>query len=382
MIYVVQPGDTVFALARRFGVSQADIIFLNQISPPYDLAVGQTLYIGAQAVPGTPDIQINGFAYPYISPWVLDQTLPYLSLLSVFSYGFTPDGDLLAPALTDSRLLERAEAFAVPAALVLTPLGPDGLFNNMLIHMLLSDADAQERLLNQVAGTMAAKGYQELNLDFEYILAEDRDAYSEFVERAVEVLHPLGFQVSVDLAPKTAADQPGVLYEGKDYARLGAAADRVLLMTYEWGYKYGPPQAVAPLDQVRRVVDYALTEIPAEKISLGLANYGYDWPLPFVRERTAARTLGLVEAVELAKRVGAEIHYDETAQSPWFEYTLAGIRHIVWFEDLRSWQAKFDLIRETGLTGLGIWQIMQLYRAGLALMGEAFESSVSALQTD
>ncbi len=372
MIYTVQPGDTVYALARRFGVSQADILFLNQIPAPYRLAAGQTLYIGEPAAPGTPDIQANGFAYPFISPWVLDQTLPYLSLLSVFSYGFAPDGTLLPPALTDSRLLERAEVFGVPAALVLTPLGPEGRFSNVLIHQLLSDRAARDRLLEQTAEVMAVKGYREVNIDFEYILAEDRDAFSAFVERAAEVLHPQGFQVSVDLAPKTSADQPGTLYEGKDYARLGAAADRVLLMTYEWGYKFGPPQAVAPLDQVRRVVDYALTEIPAEKISLGLANYGYDWPLPFVQGQTAARTLGLVEAVQLAIRMGAEIHYDETAQSPWFEYTLAGIRHVVWFEDLRSWQAKFDLIREKNLTGLGIWQIMQLYRAGLALMGETF----------
>lgn len=372
MIYVVQSGDTVYALAQRFGVSPADIIYLNQIPAPYDLVVGQALYIGARTAPGTPDIQINGFAYPFISPWVLDQTLPYLSLLSVFSYGFAPDGALLPPVLTDSRLLERAAAFGVQAALVLTPLGPDGQFSNLLIHSLLSSEAAQDRLLGQIADTMTAKGYQELNIDFEYILAEDRDAYSEFVERAVQALHPLGYRVSVDLAPKTSAAQQGVLYEGKDYARLGAAADRVLLMTYEWGYKYGPPQAVAPLDQVRRVVDYALTEIPAEKISLGLANYGYDWPLPFVEGVTAARTLGLVEAVELAKRVGAEIRYDETAQSPWFTYTQFGIRHVVWFEDLRSWQAKFDLLREKGLTGLGIWQIMQLYRAGLAQMGGEF----------
>lgn len=373
MIYVVQPGDTVFQLARRFGVSQADIVYLNQIPAPFDLAVGQTLWIGARTVPGTPEIQVNGFAYPYISPWVLEQTLPYLSLLSVFSYGFTPDGDLLPPPLTDSRLLERAKANNVETAMVLAPIGADGMFSNLLIHQVVSNPAARARLLSQAADTMQEKGYRELNIDFEYVLAGNRDDFSSFVEQAAETLHPLGFRVSVDLAPKTSADQPGTLYEGMDYARLGAAADRVLLMTYEWGYKYGPPQAVAPIDPVRQVVDYALTEIPAEKISLGLANYGYDWPLPFVQNRTAARTLGLVEAVELAKRVGAEIHFDEKAQSPWFEYTNLGIRHTVWFEDLRSWQAKFDLIREKKLTGLGIWQIMQLYRAGLALIGDQFE---------
>ncbi len=372
MIYVVQPGDTVYSLARRYGVSQEDLVFLNQIPFPYGLVVGQSLLLAPLRTPSALDIQVNGFAYPFISPWVLDQTLPYLNLLSVFSYGFLPNGTLLPPALTDSRLLSQAVLFGVPAALVLTPLGPDGMFSNQLIHAMLSSETAMERLLSQVAAAMAEKGYEELNIDFEYVLPEDRDRFSAFVERAVEALHPFGYQVSVDLAPKTSAEQRGVLYEGKDYARLGAAADRVLLMTYEWGYKYGPPQAVAPVNQVRRVVEYALTEIPAEKISLGLPNYGYDWPLPFVRNTTAARTLGLVEAVELAKRVRAEIQYDETAQSPWFEYTSGGIQHVVWFEDLRSWQAKFDLIKEKSLTGLGIWQIMHLFRAGMALIEENF----------
>lgn len=37
-----------------------------------------------------------------------------------------------------------------------------------------------------------------------------------------------GFTVSVDLAPKTSADQPGLLYEGKDYEALGRVANSVV----------------------------------------------------------------------------------------------------------------------------------------------------------
>ena len=335
--------------------------------------VGQALLIPEQnPETGTYSIEVNGFAYPYISRYVLDQTLPYLNLLSIFSYGFTPEGMLLPPALTDEQLLREAASYGVPTSMVLTPLGPDGLFSNRLISRLLQSIDAQNRLLTEIVRTMEAKGYSELNIDFEYILAEDRDRFSEFAERTAQTLQPLGYRVSIDLAPKTSANQRGTLFEGKDFARLGAAVDRALLMTYEWGYKYGPPLAVAPLPQVRQVVDYALTEIPAEKLSLGLPNYGYDWPLPYVRGSTAARTISLVEAVELAKLVGAEIQYDETAQAPFFTYTNRGVDHIVWFEDVRSWQAKFDLIKEKGLTGLGIWQIMRLYRAGLQLIREQF----------
>ena len=100
-------------------------------------------------------------------------------------------------------------------------------------------------------------------------------------------------------------------------------------MTYEWGYTYGPPMAVAPLSMVRRVVDYAVTEIAPGKIDLGIPNYGYDWPLPFVRGETAATTIGNVEAVRLAVRYNAVIQFDETAQSPYFYYENEGITHEV-----------------------------------------------------
>lgn len=126
--------------------------------------------------------------------------------------------------------------------------------------------------------------------------------------------------------------------------------------------------AVAPLDQVRRVVEYAVTEIAPEKINLGIPNYGYDWPLPFVRGTTAARTIGNVEAIQIAIQNNAVIQFDETAQSPFFNYTSDGIFHEVWFEDVRSIQAKFELIKEFGLRGAGYWQLMRWWRANWLLL--------------
>ncbi len=181
-----------------------------------------------------------------------------------------------------------------------------------------------------------------------------------------------GYTVSVALAPKVSSQQQGLLYEGKDYAGLGAAANSVLLMTYEWGYTYGPPMAVAPINHVRRVVEYAVSEIPAEKIDMGIPNYGYDWQLPFKAGETRARTIGNVEAVQQAIEVGAEIRFDETAQSPYYTYLADGQLHEVWFEDARSMKAKFDLIKEFNLRGAGYWQIMQLFRANWILAEDTF----------
>ena len=130
--------------------------------------------------------------------------------------------------------------------------------------------------------------------------------------------------------------------------------------------------AVAPIDQVRQVAEYALTEIPAAKMNLGIPNYGYDWPLPFQRGVTEAVTIGNVEAVRIAVEQGAEIWFDELAQSPWFAYVSAGVEHEVWFEDVRSLQAKFNLMEEYGLRGCGYWQIMQWFRANWLLLQNRF----------
>ena len=130
--------------------------------------------------------------------------------------------------------------------------------------------------------------------------------------------------------------------------------------------------AVAPLNMVRRVVEYAVTEIPPEKIKLGIPNYGYDWPLPYERGVTRARTIGNIEAVQIAIEHGVNIQFDEVAQSPFFRYTEEGIEHEVWFEDARSIRAKFGLIQEFGLVGAGYWQLMQLFLANWLLMADTF----------
>lgn len=372
-IYVVRPGDNVDSIAAEFGVDVEQIIYDNQLVYPYELAVGQALLINEYERNAVRAISVSGYAYPFISPWVLEQTLPYLSELPIFSYGFTKEGNLLPPSQGDDVwMIKEAERFGTLPVLTLTPFGSDGNFNNQLIHSVVNNAEYRETLIQDLLEVMEEKGYQGVDIDFEYILAEDRDAFSAFVRQVAEAMRANGYHTSVALAPKTSADQMGLLYQGKDYRALGEAADHVLLMTYEWGYTYGPPMAVAPLHQVRKVVEYALTEIPAAKIDLGIPNYGYDWPLPFEKGVTKATTIGNVQAVRIAVEQGAEIMFDSLAESPYFNYTSGGIAHEVWFEDVRSLQAKFNLIKQYGLRGCGYWQIMKWFRANWVLLRNQF----------
>lgn len=130
--------------------------------------------------------------------------------------------------------------------------------------------------------------------------------------------------------------------------------------------------AVAPINKVREVVNYALTVIPPEKIHLGIPNYGYDWTLPFVRGESRAITLGNIEAVQLAIEKGSSIEFDPISQAPYYHYTEVGKLHEVWFEDVRSLDAKFNLIKEFSLRGCSYWNIMQLFRANWLLLENRF----------
>ena len=381
------------SIAEGYGVSVETIIRNNQIVYPYELALGQALFIDLGTRQPYRSLRSTGYAYPYINETVLADTLPYLSELAIFSYGFTTAGELLPPALPDDWMIAMALQNGTAPILTLTPLDEQGRFSNYLIHNVVQNQEAVNLLIDNLLTVMTERGYQGVDIDFEYILAEDRDAFTDFVWQVAERMRANGYHTSVALAPKTSADQKGVLYEGKDYRALGEAADHVLLMTYEWGYTYGPPMAVAPLNQVRRVVEYAVTEIPPQKIDLGIPNYGYDWPLPFVRGETMATSIGNIQAVRIAIEQDAPIQFADVAQSPFFTYLQAGnnapqsggggntiavpediavVEHEVWFEDVRSLQGKFDLIREFELGGCGYWQIMRWFAANWELLYKNF----------
>lgn len=372
--HIVQSGDTLSGIARQYGLSLRQLYRNN-----YDLGgrpvirPGQMLVIAWQDQP-VASTYTNGYAYPFIARELLSAELPYMSFLTPFTYGITAVGGLLP--LADEMLLEEARRLGTAPLMHLSTLTETDTFSSERAVQVLTSAAMQEALIEQIMAVIAEKGYQGLDVDFEYIPAAQREAYAAFIRRLRDRLAPMGLPVIVALAPKTYAGQPGLLYEAHDYALLGEAADFVLLMTYEWGYTAGPPMAVAPLPNVRQVLDYAVTEIPRQKIYLGIPNYGYDWPLPFREGETRARSISNQEAVAMAVRYGAEIQYDQTAQSPWFTYTAAdGVSHVVWFEDARSMSAKLRLIDEYGLRGAGYWNLMRPYPQGWAVLNALYKIS-------
>ncbi|MBR4798983.1 MAG: LysM peptidoglycan-binding domain-containing protein [Clostridia bacterium] len=353
--HTVEPGETLFSVARRYGTTENALwrnnLFLNGGTEIYP---GQTLYITLRREP-LGGFRTGGYAYPYISGALLGRSLPCLSAVTPFTYGFTPEGALVPPE--DGFMLESAKRYGAETVMHLSSLTENDVFSTELAEALLNDPVLQEKLLDSVIANITVKGYDALDVDFEFLGAGNARKYADFINYCVSRLHPLGIGVMTALAPKTYDSQPGLLYEGHDYALLGEAADAVLLMTYEWGYTYGPPMAVSPIIPLSAVVDYALTRIPAGKILLGVSVYGYDFTLPFVAGESKAVSLSTRQAVSLAAGRGAEIKYDTAANAPYFDYYENGVKHTVWYEDARSIDARLRLMAEKGLSGAMIWNL-------------------------
>lgn len=407
--HVVKPGESIYSIAQMYNASPQKIIRDNELTNPNELVVGQTIvvqtpsqvhvirpmetlrgianmynttvvkllqnnpfitnsniiYPGEEIVisydePKIGSIAINGYAYPNIDKKVLLKTLPYLTYLSLFTYGITPEGDLIG--IEDEEIIKMARDYGVAPLMLISTLTEEGTFSNELASKILNDENVQNKLIENILNNLKAKNYYGLDVDFEYILPEDREKYIEFIKKLTTRLNEEGYSVITALAPKISGTQEGLLYEAHDYPALGDVSNKVLLMTYEWGYTFGPAMAVAPVDKVREVLDYAVTEIDPQKIFMGIPNYGYDFTLPFVQGVSKADSVSNVEAVQLAKQVGAQIQYDEVSKAPYFiYYDSEGKQHRVWFEDARSIEEKLNLYNEYNFDGVAYWNIMKYF---------------------
>lgn len=370
--YWVQPGDSLYKISRMFGLTVEQLAQVNAINPASVLPVGLRLYI-----PQEEQTAIDSLLYveprtPVSQEMIAEvrRRVDELTYLAMFSYEVQRDGSLKAPSIDGiPSIAKNAGAINM---MVLTNIEDFG-FSAELAREIFTNEAAQNRLIRQAIDTAKSVGYGDIHFDFELMFPEDRELYNQFLRKARDRFHKEGLTISSALAPKAGEVMTGI-YGAHDYKAHGEICDFVVLMTYEWGYTYSAPQAVSPIGPVRKVVEYAVTQIPKEKIFLGQNLYGYDWTAPFGQaDSKPARALSPRAATELAIRVNSDIAYDNTAQAPHFTYyDQQGVQHEVWFEDARSINAKFDLLKEFGLRGIMYWKLGLAFPQNWLLLEDRF----------
>ncbi|MEI5908735.1 LysM peptidoglycan-binding domain-containing protein [Bacillus spongiae] len=353
----VQSGQSLDIIARMYGISVNELAQINGLQLTSPLQVGLRLYIPPQPKP-TIDALIYVEPRDPVSQTMINDvtnTVDSLTFLAMFSYRANRNGSLDAPPI--ANIPEIAASSGVINTLVVSNL-EEFQFSADLANALFNDESAQNQLFRNLIQIANEVGYKDIHFDFELLNPEDRELYNNFLRKARDQFKAAGLMISTAIGPKTNNATTGI-FGAHDYVAQGNILDFTALMTYEWGYMQSAPQAISPIGPVRDVLEYATSVMPPSKIFMGQNLYGYDWSAPFPPEGGApAKAVSPQRAVEIAIERNAQIEYDYQAQAPFFRYfDDGGALHEVWFEDARSIQAKFNLIKQTGVRGIMYWKL-------------------------
>ena len=308
---------------------------------------GAVVMTSTPAVAGT-DLHVTGWALPSASNALIARNTG-LDTLSVVGVSINAAGSRVTAVPDDSKRLRRtADDHGLRAELLINNWSnrlED--FDPRALHRMLSHPARLRAVADQAARRVASGGWDGLNVDFERLRAADGAEFVTLLERLRAKL-PDGAALSVDVS----ARQSLASYREAGY-RLGAIArvvDLVQLMTYDLhGPTWSGPGAIGDLRWQRRCLDAALQRVPADKLDLGIAGYGYTWP-----EVGTGRSLTVRQARRLVDDDGATAEWDDDA-GEWTATLSDGT--VVWWSDGDSYDLRRDLATSHGLHGVAVWRV-------------------------
>lgn len=272
-----------------------------------------------------------------------------LSHTAAFRYSVDGNGNLTEHGNQDELVAKALDQKIVPLLTV------HNNFDSNLAAALLESDTAKAAFIRNLLLTMEQKRYVGVNIDLENIPPKYRSQYSRFLQDLRDALHPKGYYLSVTVPAKTSDAPSNSWIDSYDYGTIGQYADLVVVMTYDEHWFGGNPGPVASLRWVEDCLRYAVSEIPNDKLLLGVAVYGYDWPeTPGVK----AKAVSSAAVANLLAKYGGRLNFDKTAMENTYSYTdEQGVRHTVWIEDEQSLPYKLDLAGKYGIRGIGIWRL-------------------------
>lgn len=224
-------------------------------------------------------------------------------------------------------------------------------FSPVVAKAVLENSTSSQNLINNIIIQLEDNNYHGVNIDFEGLFYYDRSYFTSFLKNLYTQLHPIGYEVTVDVPAKTADSLTDNWNGAYDYSSISQNADKVIIMTYDEHYSGGNAGPIASIAWVSNVVDYTLKMIPEDKIMLGAAAYGYDW------SSAGTKAYSINGIYSLASSLGKQILWDDFSKSPYFSYTASGIKHYIWFENSTSLGYKLDIVNNRNLAGIAIWRL-------------------------
>ena len=221
------------------------------------------------------------------------------------------------------------------------------------VSKLLNDASLRAAHVRALVRLAVDKGYVGIDVDYEHgTRSEDRAVFSLFVRELAVALHTAGKKLSVTVQPKLSEPGNQPRHHIQNWKAIGAVADEVHIMLYDYWPDNGHGSQ-SPLWWWKEQAEFAVTQIPADKIMLGAPTYGYHW----AGDKSPVEDLEWRSIETLRNQVGASRVFDRATRSARYSFQQSGTRHHVWYEDSGALVKRARVVRNYGLRGIFFWRL-------------------------
>jgi len=214
---------------------------------------------------------------------------------------------------------------------------------------MLGNPSARSNLVRNVVQFTIAAREVGVVVDFEEVPQKTEKHLQEFIGELAPALHAVGLKLMISLPAQD---------DTFDYAFYGKQCDAVVIMNYDQHWPAASPGPIAAQDWFMENLHDLLQAIPAQKMIVGIANYGYDWPEPTKKSHPAAKDLSVQEALLHAYESEAEVELDPASLNPHYSYSDDNDRtHQVWFLDAITAYNQMRAAESLGVQGTALWRL-------------------------
>lgn len=248
---------------------------------------------------------------------------------------FTIDPDLLA----DARKRQ------VDVHLMITNFGVTD-FDSSLVEQAVGTAEQRAHTLRQLVGEVQRHDLAGVTVDFELVPAAFHAPVLTFISQLRDTLHTMGAVVSVAV--------PIGVSDGYPISEYGNAVDYLIPMLYDEHSMEDAAGPIASASWLTERLDMVLASVPANKLLVGLGQYGYHWR----SDRPEASTISVSEAMALGRSAEGGPAFSASQRNPTASWVDAvGVNHTVWYLDAVTAWNHLRTAFSTGAAGVAVWRL-------------------------
>ncbi|MFC1647623.1 glycosyl hydrolase family 18 protein [Patescibacteria group bacterium] len=276
-----------------------------------------------------------------------------INTISPFWYHLNEDGTLVPPKDgEDITLIEFAHENNIPIIPTIS-----NSFNGDTVAAIVNDPEIKKQNIQIISDLIRKYNYDGIDIDYEGLHSEDKNAFTAYIRDLREELNHYNKKLTIAIQAKS---YPALLKygdRGQDWKALSQYVDEFRIMTYDYGWSGSIPRPVAPYYWVEEVIEYAVDNVPREKIYVGIPFYGYGWSEDYFSSYT-------YDTIELIlSKYSVDFQYDPETKTnrlfyiSEFDEREPPVPHEVWFENHVSLEPKLELVKKYDLGGIAIWRL-------------------------